>query len=152
MLSFRTALTACDDDYNWSASSAAYPNIEEELASFIARQRQSAPERAFATIVDPTCLQGKQLQTYQLVQQHMGDNDSSPLHMIVSGTAGTGKSYLIHCLRLLLQNRVRVAAPTGVAAFNVDGYILHSLFSLPTKGEFKDLGRQHLDRIQQSLV
>ena len=52
--------------------------------------------------------------------------------MIVSGTAGTGKSYLIHCLRLLLQQQVRVATPTGVADFSVDGHTLHSLLSLPT--------------------
>ena len=72
--------------------------------------------------------------------------------MIVSGTAGTGKSYLIHCLRLLLQDKVRVVAPTGVAAFNVDGNTLHSLLSLPTKGDFKDLQGETLNKIQQSLA
>lgn len=54
--------------------------------------------------------------------------------MIVSATAGTGKSYLIHCLRHF---RVRIAAPTGVAAFNIEGNTLHSLFSLPIKGDYK---------------
>ena len=62
----------------------------------------------------------------------------SPLRMIVSGTAGIGKSYLIHCLRLL-GDKVCVAAPTGVAAFNIEGHTLDSLLSLPTKGEYKDL-------------
>ena len=47
--------------------------------------------------------------------------------MVVSGTAGTGKSYLIQCLKFLLKKQLLVAAPTGVAAFNVDGYTLHSL-------------------------
>ena len=141
----------CDDDHDWSASSIAYPNLEE-LPSFITRQRQSAPERSFNTTADPTHLQGKQLATYSLVQQHMESNDTDPLRMIVSGTAGTGKSYLIHCLRLLLQDKVRVVAPTGVAAFNVDGNTLHSLLSLPTKGDFKDLEGEHLNRIQQSLA
>lgn len=61
--------------------------------------------------------------------------------MIVSGTAGTGKSYLIHCLRLLLQDK---AAPTGVAAFNIDGHTLHFLFDLPTKGEFTNLDGNRL--------
>ena len=63
-----------------------------------------------------------------------------------AGTAGTGKSYLIHCLRLLLDNRVHVAAPTGVAAFNIGGHTLHSLLSLPVKGDFKKL------QMQQSLA
>ena len=39
----------------------------------------------------------------------------------------------------------------GVAAFNVDGNTLHSLLSLTTKGEFKDLEGEHLKRLQQSL-
>ena len=75
--------------------------------------------------------------------------DPPPLKMIISGTAGTGKSYLINCLRLLLQDKVRVAVPTGVAAFNVDGHTLHSLLSLPTKGEYKDLNEEHLQQMQQ---
>ena len=75
-----------------------------------------------------------------------------PLRMIVSGTAGTGKSYLIHCLRLLLGNRVCVAAPTGVAAFNIEGHTLHSLLSLPVKGDYKDLEGECLHQLQQSLA
>ena len=71
---------------------------------------------------------------------------------ILTGTAGTGKSYLINCLRLLLGDRLRVAAPTGVAAFNVSGHTLHSLLSLPTKGEFKDLEGERLHNLQQSLA
>ncbi len=75
-----------------------------------------------------------------------------PLRMIVSGTAGTGKSYLIHCLRLLLQDRVCVAAPTVVALFNIEGHTLDALLRLPTKGEYKDLQGEHLHQIQQSLA
>ena len=71
--------------------------------------------------------------------------------MIVSGTAGTGKSYLIHCFKLLLQDQLRVVAPTGVAAFNVSGRTLHTLLSLPTKGDFTDLEGDHLHQVQQSL-
>ena len=70
----------------------------------------------------------------------------------MSGTAGTGKSYLIHCLRLLLQDKVRVAAPTGVAAFNIDGQTLHSLFDLPTKGEFTNVDGNRLQQLQLRLT
>ena len=66
-------------------------------------------------------------------------------------SADTGKSYLIHCLQLLLQHQVVVAAPTGVAAFNIDGHTLHSLFSLPTRGEFKDLEGERLTKLQQAF-
>lgn len=141
---------ALNCEHNWSSSSAGYPNLEE-LPAFITRQRQSAPQRAFSTTADPRHLEGKQLQMYNLVQQHLDADASPPLRIVVSGTAGTGKSYLIHCLRLLLKDKVRVAAPTGVAAFHIDGLTLHSLLHLPTKGEFKDLQGEPLHQIQQSL-
>ena len=47
---------------------------------------------------------------------------------------------------------MHVAAPTGVAAFNIEGHTLHSLFSLPTKGDFKDLEGERLHKMQQSLA
>lgn len=62
------------------------------------------------------------------------------------------QEHLIQCLKLLLKDRLCVAAPTGVAAFNVDGYTLHSLFSLPVKGDFKSLEGKRLLTIQQTLA
>ena len=70
----------------------------------------------------------------------------------MSGTAGTGKSYLIHCLRGLLQDQVRVVAPTGVAAFNVEGVTLHSFLHLPVRGDFKNLQGERVQRMQQDLA
>ena len=61
-----------------------------------------------------------------------------PHRRIASGTAGTGKTYLIHCIRLLHGDRLCVAAPTGVAAFNIDGHTLHSVLCLSTKGTWKE--------------
>ena len=105
----------------------------------------------FSTCANPENLQGKQLQVYNTVKLHYEGNGTQPLHMIISGTAGTGKSYLIHCLRLLLKDQLYVATPTGVAAFNVQGYTLHSLLRLPTKGEFKELEGNCLHELQQSF-
>lgn len=136
-------------DFNWSLPALAYSNMEE-MPSFIAQQRQNAPQHVFTTSANPQLLQGKQLAAYNIVLQHT-QYGSSQLLMVVSGTAGTGKSYLIHCLRLLLKNTVRVAAPTGVASFNIDGYTLHSLLTLPTRGDFKDLEGTSLHRIQEAL-
>ena len=139
------------NDADWSAGSQAYPNVEE-LPTFISRHREAAGQQSFTTSADPRNLQGKQLQAYTLIQEHAEAHHSPPLRLIVSGTAGTGKSYLIHCLRLLLDHRVRVAAPTGVAAFNIEGHTLHSLLSLPVKGDFKDLQGERLHDMQQSLA
>ena len=49
-------------------------------------------------------------------------------------------------------HRVRVAAPTGVAAFNIDGHTVHSLLNLPSKADFKDLEGEYLHQMQQSLA
>ena len=115
------------DGIDWTL---AAPTLEE-APSFISQQRQAAGQHVFTTSANPANLQGKQQQVYTIVQQHQSANSPPPLRMIVSGTAGTGKSYLIHCLRLLLQNQLLVAAPTGVAAFNIDGQTLHSLLAQP---------------------
>ena len=138
-------------EFDWSQPAKAYPNLEE-MPSFISRHQASAPQRTFTTTADPQNLQGKQLQAYTIVRQYLEADSPPPLRMIISGTAGTGKSYLIKCLRLLLNEQVHVAAPTGVAAFNIEGHTLHSLFSLPTKGDFKDLEGERLHKMQQSLA
>ena len=39
-----------------------------------------------------------------------------------------------------------------MAAFNIEGHTLHSLLSLPTKGEYKDLEGECFHHIQQSLA
>lgn len=138
------------ENVDWTSASRLYANLHE-MPSFISTHRQSALHASHTINVDPNLLQGKQLLVYNTVKQHLESNNPTPLHMIVSGTAGTGKSYIINCLKLLLQSKLRVTAPTGVAAFNIDGYTLHSLFNLPTKGEFKELYGQQLHLIQQSF-
>jgi len=96
-------------------------------------------------------LQQNQLIVYNYILHHHQENNPTPIHMVVCGTAGTGKSYLINCLKLLLQNKLRICAPTGVAAYNIDGTTLHSLFSLPTRGDFRDLEGKKLHELQQLL-
>jgi len=72
-----------------------YTNLHEVL-SFISTQRQSPLHVSNAFNVDPNLLQGKQLLVYSTVKQHFESNDTSPLYMTVSGTAGTSKSYIIN--------------------------------------------------------
>ena len=104
------------------------------------------------TSADPALLQGKQLAAYNIVKDHFAEGENiQPLRMIVSGTAGSGKSYLIQCLKKLLGDVLNVTAPTGAAAFIVDGRTLHTLLSLPVKGDFKDLEGKRLQTIQQSM-
>lgn len=54
-------------------------------------------------------------------------------HLFITGRAGAGKSVLLREFRESTAKRVVVAAPTGIAALNVKGQTLHSLFKLPPK-------------------
>ena len=77
-----------------------------------------------------------------------------PLHIFITGGAGTGKSHLIrtiyHSLTKTLSYRattldkpkVLLVAPTGVAAVNIDGTTIHSALGLPV-GHLK----KHLPRL-----
>lgn len=52
-------------------------------------------------------------------------------HVFVTGRAGTGKSTLLQHLAWNTAKQIAVCAPTGVAALNVEGQTIHSLFRLP---------------------
>ena len=52
-------------------------------------------------------------------------------HVFVTGRAGTGKSTLLEHLSWHSSKNLAVCAPTGVAALNVGGQTIHSLFRLP---------------------
>ena len=123
---------------DWTAAAQLYSNLEE-TPRFVTHAKENAQLQVATSTADPECLQCKQQLVYDAVHSHMQPEDLEPLRMIVSGTAGTGKSFLIHCLKALLLDHLRVMAPTGVAAFNVGGVTLHSLLHLPTRGEFKAL-------------
>ncbi|MHB1171054.1 MAG: ATP-dependent DNA helicase [Lacisediminihabitans sp.] len=52
-------------------------------------------------------------------------------HIFVTGRAGTGKSTLLGHLSWYTSKQLVICAPTGVAALNVGGQTIHSLFRLP---------------------
>ncbi|MDR2997717.1 MAG: AAA family ATPase, partial [Microbacterium sp.] len=56
--------------------------------------------------------------------------DSSD-HVFITGRAGTGKSTLLQYFAWNTKKQSAIGAPTGVAALNVEGQTIHSLFRLP---------------------
>jgi len=52
-------------------------------------------------------------------------------NIFVTGRAGTGKSTLLGYLSWRTSKQLVISAPTGVAALNVGGQTIHSLFRLP---------------------
>lgn len=57
--------------------------------------------------------------------------ESTRENIFITGRAGTGKSTLLTYLTENTSKQVAVCAPTGVAALNVQGTTIHSLFFLP---------------------
>lgn len=53
-------------------------------------------------------------------------------NLFVTGKAGTGKTTLIRPFLESTDRNVLVAAPTGIAALNLDAYTIHSTFSFPS--------------------
>ncbi|XP_028394514.1 ATP-dependent DNA helicase PIF1-like [Dendronephthya gigantea] len=80
----------------------------------------------------------------------MANDECEPLHMIVSGTAGTGKTYLISALKQVLQDQCIVTATTGIAAFSIGGQTLHFAAQLPIQ-EYRELQGDSLQRLQLRL-
>jgi ATP-dependent exoDNAse (exonuclease V) alpha subunit len=74
--------------------------------------------------------------------------ESSEANIFVTGRAGTGKSTLLNYLISQTAKKVVVCAPTGVAALNVGGTTIHSLFGFP----FGVLGTQDIRRHMNSRV
>ena len=70
-------------------------------------------------------LNDKQKLAYDIVLNHYKQKLESQLLMILTDVAGSGKSYVIDCIRHLLREECKICAYFGTAAFNVKGRTLH---------------------------
>ena len=103
-------------------------------------------------------LNADQIRIFQMVTNHLYHqkqhklgkcqcNDLRPLHSFISGVGGTGKSFLIDTIRHQVADiwkddaigdiKCVVAAPKGLAAYNVGGITVHHLFQLPIEHDGK---------------
>lgn len=69
--------------------------------------------------------------TEVLIAYYILKNTDIPV--FVTGKAGTGKSTFIRLAQTVSKTICEVVAPTGVAALNVNGKTVHSLFHLPNR-------------------
>ena len=73
--------------------------------------------------------------------------------MIVSGTAGTGKSFLISAIAVLLGDSCLLTGAIGIAAFNICGMTLHSTLQLQVGSHNNgDLKGRSLAQLQQRFL
>ncbi|XP_065826022.1 uncharacterized protein [Oscarella lobularis] len=141
--------------YNWSEKLAQFPPLSE-APKFVteARKKSTSSKKDLVAAADSSLLQGNQKLAYDIVRSHneltKSGFECKPLRMIVCGSAGTGKSYLINCIKEMLGSECILAAPTGVAAFNIGGQTLHSLLRIPLqKTSFSDVQGPSLRDLQE---
>src|SRR5439155_1088008 len=101
------------------------------------------------------------------IESHYSDLITNPTHhkllrLIVMGTVGMGKSYLINMIRIHLceiarshdvnaESPIVVLALTGVVAFNIHGTTIHSTLSIPVSSKTFDLNGESLKKLQNRL-
>lgn len=131
--------------------------LEETKKSFIlpaADLRGGLPEQ----------LNCKQLLAFKLMQQQIqkvvqkGINKAPQLLLNISGSAGTGKSFWLNCLRKcvkdqqLSSNLIKTAAPSGTAAYQIGGETLHGMLRLPIgSGKLEPLSGIAQSSLQESF-
>ena len=100
-------------------------------------------------IVLPEQLNQEQLQAYNIIKEN--NEKKNQLFMIIIGTAGTGKSYTVSAISHYLKNSLKRAAPTGKAAFIINGETIHSLFQINVSNSFKKLTGIKLKNLQDTF-
>ena len=141
------AKTAMKELFDMNAHPADTLSLKQRVAMLNADQR-----RIFDKVKDHLLHQ----------QQHEADEcscDLSPLRMFVRGVGGTGKSFLIETIKALVHDlwpsddlTCAIAAPTGLAAFNVGGITIHRLFQLPIEHEGKAAEYWALPKSSQKVM
>lgn len=108
---------------------------------------------------DPMGANEKQQLVFRVVVDHLrrwcsGEAGVKPLRLLVSGTAGTGKSFVTSLVDWAVRGMIgdnpeacRRAAPTGTAAFGIRGVTLHRIFCLSKN----DIGKSTAQKLQDTL-
>jgi len=109
---------------------------------------------------DYNCMNDDQRRIIDKVLHSVCASDS-PIHLIVSGQGGTGKSRIINLLSQMVSSKfpnnipVTVTAPTGLSAFNVSGTTVHRLLSLPIEhgkpADYSKLNQETLNTLRGTL-
>ena len=77
------------------------------------------------------------------IERKLVNPDEDPIYLILSGRAGCGKTFAVKCVKKYINEKckagfLKMAAPTGTAAFLIKGETLHSLFKLPVNKPFSE--------------
>ena len=138
------------DEYDWNSTCIILPEGRDPKKWLQERIREDEEQEAEAEDVELPqvsllSLNENQRAIVSLVLHTLYNflenrEDYHPLRLVVSGTAGTGKTYVIKCLQRLVRqvvgvnDAIQVITPTGKAAYLVQGRTAHSFLGIPTGG------------------
>ena len=136
--------------HDWSGTTHNYPpGLGIKFIGNLDEIEQTTNDVLHLPEVDLSLLNKEQRFAFNLVMLTLIQSRENPssvelLRLVVSGTAGSGKSFLVKCLvhsiRKLFQNNksVQVLGPTGNSAKLLSGQTIHSFLKIPTG---KDLAK-----------
>lgn len=110
------------------------------------------------TSVDPSLLKPDQLRAYEIVTWHLDQTlcgrAPPPLHMLIHGEGGTGKSKVIQTISDYFSAKgakhwLLKAAYTGVAASLIDGKTTHSI-AMISRGDNTSMREETKEKLQNS--
>ncbi|KAM5545625.1 hypothetical protein V8D89_000663, partial [Ganoderma adspersum] len=159
-----------DQGWDVDEARARWANVDH-MASYIADQRREAAEEVesnddMAAPIDVETLEQEQLAVFQrFIETYtkiLQQEPVEPMRLNIDGTAGCGKTYLIRAICQELRRMaidygcldpIRVLAPSGVAAWNINGRTIHSALSIPATNSsaFPLLMGTHLATLQQQF-
>ena len=82
-------------------------------------------------VIDISGFSSDQLLAYHIILKRFNSSTELPLHLLIKGISGSGKSYVIDAVRNVLKKKCQVLAYTGKSSYNVSGVTLHSFLKLP---------------------
>lgn len=148
-----------DISHNWNSDLDVYGGVEyiSDGIQWIKRLKDT-DFHASIPFLNPETLNIDQRKAFDMIMHHFSTPNASQLLLLVSGTAGSGKSYLINVLRSTIASAlppnqsieevVSVLAYTGCAAHNIDGSTIHGVLQLGFHNEIDELQPAKLMALQ----
>ena len=116
--------------------------LKKEKQEYVSKEPETEEE------VDFNKCNADQKYFYQFIcdwiQKKIDNADHESIYSILSGRAGCGKTFVVKCIQKFIKDKqckegfLKLAAPTGTAAFLIKGTTLHSLFALPVNIPFQN--------------
>lgn len=154
------------DDNDWSTYYHLFSKAMETVNEWSSqiREANNVEQMSYATYDAATLTEDQKWAFFLIMSQDIALNEAlkkgeelpNPLYLDIEGTAGSGKSYLIHTVNKYLRMRNPSSclnlAPTGTAAANINGSTTFRQLHLPVKKmPFQPLFGKKLSNFQQKL-